>query len=378
MLTGSIRLGRVAGIPIGIHPLWLVVVAIITVSLGDGYYGTELPGTAPGWCYALGLASALLLFASVLLHELGHSLVARRVGVRIEEIDLWLLGGVAKMSGEPRSARDELRISAAGPAVSVALCGVFAALAVLVPGAAADALLSYLALVNGLVAAFNLLPALPLVGGRIAHALLWPRLGSRDRATRVAAGIGQVFGWAFGALGILATLAGAPGGLWLVVVGAFIVVAARAEAWRAQVHESVEGLRAHELMSAPVVSIPARASVAEAITAYAGMHPHAAFPVVDLRGRAIGLVTTRRLAAVPAAERASTLVAAIADRDADLLVEPDAALESLVGLEAFARVGRAVVLGTDRAPVGILSISEIQRRMEAARALGVGSARVPR
>lgn len=370
MFKGTIRVGRIAGIPIGIHPLWLVVVALLTVSLGGGYYRNEVAGAGAGWCYLLGLASALLLFASVLLHELGHSLVARRAGVEITEIDLWLLGGVARMRGDPHSARDELRIAAAGPAVSVALSLLFFGLGVVTPGQAPDALLGYLALVNGVIAAFNLLPALPLDGGRIAHALLWPRLGSRDRATRVAAALGQVFGWTFAALGLLSTFAGDGGGLWLVLVGGFLVVAARAEAWQAGVHEAVGGLRAADLMSSPVITIPADITVADAVREHAALHPHAAFPVVDPRGRAIGVVTLRRLAAVSPTERASTLVAAISDRDEELFVDADAEVTAVVQRVAFARVGRAVVVATDRRPLGVLSITEIERRMRATEALG--------
>jgi Zn-dependent protease len=375
MFKGSIRVGRVAGIPIGIHPLWLVIVVLLTLSLGGGYYQTELAGAAPAWWYVLGLASALLLFASVLLHELGHALVARRAGLEIAEIDLWLLGGVAQMRGDPHSARDELRISAAGPAVSVALCGLFVALGAVVPGKAPDALLGYLALVNGLVAVFNLLPALPLDGGRIAHALLWPRLGSRDRATRVAAGLGQVFGWAFVVLGVMSTLAGAPGGLWLALIGGFLVVAARSEAWRAGVHQAVGGLHAADLMSSPAISIPAAITAGEAIRSHAGIEPHAAFPVLDAQGRVVGVVTLRRLAAVPAPERDSTLVGAITDRDEELLVDPRAEVTKVVERPAFARVGRVVVLAADRSPLGMLSITEIQRRMQAADVLGAGPTR---
>ena len=121
----SIRIARIAGIPVGISPLWLIIVALITWSLGAGYYPGEVHGIAPLASYALGLGSALLLFASILAHEFGHALVARRRGVKIEEIDLWLLGGVARMSGRPQSASDELSFALAGPAVTAVVAAVF-------------------------------------------------------------------------------------------------------------------------------------------------------------------------------------------------------------------------------------------------------------
>src|ERR1035438_4803576 len=121
----SFRIARIAGIPVGVSPWWLVIVALITWSLGASYFPEEISGIAPGASYALGLASALLLFASILAHEFGHAIVARRHGVKIEEIDLWLLGGIARMSGSPKTAGDELRFALAGPAVTAVVAGIF-------------------------------------------------------------------------------------------------------------------------------------------------------------------------------------------------------------------------------------------------------------
>ena len=129
----SFRIARIAGIPVGVSPLWLIIVALITWSLGAGYYPGQVHGITPAASYALGLASALLLFASILAHEFGHALVARRRGVKIEEIDLWLLGGVARMSGQPKTAGDELRFALAGPAVTAVIAATFGALALALP-----------------------------------------------------------------------------------------------------------------------------------------------------------------------------------------------------------------------------------------------------
>ena len=194
----SFRVARIAGIPVGISPLWLIIVALITWSLGAAYYPNEVHGIAPATAYALGLASALLLFASILAHEFGHALVARRRGVEIEEIDLWLLGGVARMSGRPRRARDELSFALAGPAVTAVIAAIFGAVALALPAsapAALRALVGYQAEINLLILGFNLIPAFPLDGGRVARALLWLRSGNLAAATDTAARLGRVFGY---------------------------------------------------------------------------------------------------------------------------------------------------------------------------------------
>jgi Zn-dependent protease len=216
MSLRSIRLGRLAGIPIGLQPLWLLIVALITWGLGDAYYPDEVPGIAPAAAYALGLVTALLLFASILLHELGHAVVARRHGVEIEEIDLWLLGGVARMKGYPHGAGDELRFALAGPAVTLVVAAVFWLLAAALPAstpAAIEALIAYQAFVNTVILVFNLLPAFPLDGGRIARALIWSRTRDMDRATSIAATIGRGFAYAMIALGLVGAAAGGAGGL---------------------------------------------------------------------------------------------------------------------------------------------------------------------
>jgi Zn-dependent protease len=228
----SVRIGRLAGIPIGIQPLWLMIVALITWQLGAAYYPDAVDGIAPLAAYALGLLSALLLFASILLHELGHAVVARRHGVEIEEIDLWLLGGVARMSGQPRTAGDELRFAIAGPAVTLAIAVLFGAIALGLSSSGATALravVEYQAFVNTAILVFNMVPAFPLDGGRVARALLWGWTHDLGRATAAAAAAGRALGYAMIALGVFATAAGAFGGIWLALVGFFVVVAARAE-----------------------------------------------------------------------------------------------------------------------------------------------------
>jgi Zn-dependent protease len=362
----SFRVGRLAGIPIGVQPLWLVIVALIAWSLGAVYYPDRVPGIAPVAAYSLGLLSALLLFASILLHELGHSVVARRHGVEIEEVDLWLLGGVARMKGYPKTAGDELRFALAGPAVTLAIALGFAALALVLPASTPDtlrALVDYQLFVNAAVLVFNLLPAFPLDGGRVARALLWARSDDLRRATAAAAAIGRGFGYGMIGLGALAALGGAVGGVWLAVVGFFVVLAARAEESGLRVRTAFSGREAGRLMSFPAVSIPAQSSVAEALERCFLRYGYTAFPVVD-GGRPVGLIDVRQVERVPPSRRAATSVEEVAVSDPALIVDEHQDVAELIERPAFQREGRAVVR-TEDGRLGLLSITDVNRTLRA-------------
>jgi Zn-dependent protease len=364
----SWRIGRLAGIPIGISPLWLLIVALITWSLGASYYPDEIDGIAPGSAYLLGLASALLLFASILLHELGHAIVARRRGVRVEGIDLWLLGGVSRLKDSPHRPGDELRYAVAGPAVTVAVAGLFGAASAALPSsapAAVRALVEYQFVVNSLILVFNLIPAFPLDGGRILRAVLWGRLGDMGRATSRAAAVGRGFAYAFVALGILGTLAGAPAGLWLALIGFFLILAGRAEEGQQEIDAVFEGHEARELMAFPAVTIPAETTVEEAAQSFFARYRYRSFPVIA--GRVpVGLVAIDRVEAMTPADRRERTVGEIAERDPDLFINEHADIAALVGRPAFLRAGRAVVL-TESDGVGILSATDVQRALRASR-----------
>jgi Zn-dependent protease len=362
----SIRIGRLAGIPIGVQPLWLAVVALITWSLGAVYYPDRVSGIAPVAAYGLGLLSALLLFASILLHELGHAVVARRHGVAIEEIDLWLLGGVARMKGYPKTAGDELRFALAGPAVTLAIAAGFGALAAALPASAPGALravLDYQAYINTAILVFNLLPAFPLDGGRVARALIWARNGDLTRATATAASIGRGFGYGMIGLGVFATAAGAVGGLWLALVGFFVIVAARAEEGGLRVRTAFSGREAGRLMSYPAVAIPGDLSVEDAIAKFFVPYRYTAFPVLEGE-RPVGLIDVGAVERVPPARRARTTVSEVAFLDPELLVGEHEDVAELIGRPAFQRVGRAVVRAA-RGGVGILSITDVNRVLRA-------------
>jgi Zn-dependent protease len=370
----SIRVGRLAGIPIGVQPLWIVIVALITWSLGAVYYPDAVSGIAPAAAYGLGLLSALLLFASILLHELGHAVVARRHGVAIEEIDLWLLGGVARMKGYPKTAGDELRFALAGPAVTLAIAAGFGALALALPSSAPAALravVDYQAYVNAAILVFNLLPAFPLDGGRVARSLIWARKGDLGRATALAASIGRGFGYGMIGLGVLAAAAGAVGGIWLALIGFFVIVAARAEEGGLRVRTAFSGREASRLMSYPALAIPADVSLEDAVAEYFVPYRYTAFPVLD-GGRPVGLIDVGAVERVPPRRRASTTVGEVAAVDPELIVDEHEDVAELLGRPAFQRLGRAVVL-VRRGGVGLLSITDVNRVLRALELAGPAS-----
>lgn len=377
-MRSTLRVGRLAGVPIGVHPLWLLVVALITLALGRDYFPSQVPGLSDGAAYLLGLAAALTLFAGILLHELGHAVVARRHGLHIEEIDLWLLGGVARMTGEPRVPGDELRFALAGPAVTAGVLALFGALRLLLGAAMPDALrafVDYQLYVNAAILGFNLLPAFPLDGGRVARSLLWRHLGDRERATALAARGGRGFGAAMIVFGVLSVASGAADGLWFALIGAFLIVAAGAEAQQSELKRTFVGRTAGDLMVAPVVTLPIDISLQEAVTSGFTRHLFSAFPVVSDDGRTLGMLTIDDVRNMPAGERAFRSVREAATLDRALLVSRDTSLVELFSRPAFLRVGRAAVVDPFERPLGIVSVTDVQRRLRADALLGAPDVR---
>ncbi len=365
----SVRIARIAGIPVGVSPWWLAIVALITWTLGSSYFPEQVPGISPAAAYGLGLASALLLFASILVHEFGHAIVARRHGIEVEEIDLWLLGGVSRMRGEAHEAGDELRYALAGPAMTAVIAGLFGLVLVLLPAGTppvVSALVEYQAIVNCMILVFNLLPAFPLDGGRVLRALLWRRRGEIGPATETAAAVGRVFGYVLVGLGLLELLNGYPQGLWLSLIGLFLVAAAQAEASAEQLKLAFAGAPARSMMSSPAVTMPVATPLARAVEDYFVPYGYESFPVVDDDGRLVGLLTLARVrAASGARERLSA--GELADRDPQLVVDAETEITKLLETPAFARRGRAVVVDAAHRPIGLVSMTDVERSFRARR-----------
>ena len=258
MMTSSITLGRIAGIRIGIHWSWLVVFGLITWSLATAVFPDQNPGLGDSTYVVMALVAAVLFFTSLLLHELGHAFQARREGMEIDGITLWLFGGVAQFRGMFPTAGAEFRIAIAGPLVSLVLGAGFVGIAVAIAGVEeVDGIAAWLGYINLALLVFNLLPALPLDGGRVLRSALWAARGDFSWATRVAATIGRAFGALFIAGGLaLFFWESGTSGLWLAFLGWFLFGAASEEARYAQVHRAFAGLRVRDLM------IPAPTTIA--------------------------------------------------------------------------------------------------------------------
>ena len=364
-MSTTFRIGRFAGIDVGAHWSWLLVVALIVWSLSAGVFPQANPGLDDRTYLVMAIVAALGFFVSILLHELGHAVQARRDGVAVDGITLWVFGGVARMSGQPPSAMAELRVALAGPAVSLVLGVVFllAALALALPPAV-DGTLFWLAQMNLYLLAFNLLPAFPLDGGRVARALLWARRGSFVSATRTASAVGRGFAQLFIVGGLaLAIFVGDFGGLWLAFIGWFLLAAAEAERALAVAGDAVEGLRVWQLMVRDPVTVPPDATVEELVTDVFLPTRHTAFPVVD-GGRVAGIVSFRDALALPRSAWATTPVSAIMETAAEACVDPAAPLAEVLPRLAAGRVRRLLVCRDGRL-YGLLSLTDVMRVLEA-------------
>jgi Zn-dependent protease len=278
MFSSTFTLGRIAGIPIGVNWTWLAVFALFVWSLAAQQFPSSLPGRSAAAYTAMGIAAALLFFGSLILHEIGHALQAAREGVRIEGITLWLFGGVAKIKDDFPSAGAELRIAVAGPLVTLMLAGAFALGAIGGPSSGAvHEVLLWLGVVNLTLLVFNLVPAMPLDGGRVLRAALWARSGDRPSATHRATRIGTMLAAIMIVLGVLEALAGGLGGIWLAVIGWFILEAGRAEEQYVLVHDRLAGVTTAALMTRAPVTVEPDVSLADVVAALTGTSRHTAY-----------------------------------------------------------------------------------------------------
>ncbi|RKN40441.1 site-2 protease family protein [Streptomyces hoynatensis] len=369
MLT-TFPLGRIAGIRIGVNWSVLVIFAVIAFGLAAG----RLPDLYPGRSWVLytlvGLATALVFFASLLAHEVAHALVARRNGVGVDSIVLWLLGGATQLRGEAPRPAAELRISGVGPLVSLVLGGLFVLLTWLLDLASAAGPIveaaAWLALINLLLAAFNVIPAAPLDGGRMLRSLLWWRTGDRLRAALGASLAGRVFGWLLLALGIFWFLwTAALGALWLALIGWFLALAATDEARQARVRQTLGGVVVRQTMTPDPVTVPTGLTVDRFLAERGFAYRHSAFPVTGNGGRAVGLLTRARADGVRAERQPDTTVGEVMLPLAEARVTgPDERLSDVLpGLEA--RPERRLLVLEDRRVIGIVSPADINRTLEA-------------
>lgn len=364
------QIGRLLGIPLRIHLSWLIIFGLVTWSLAAGYFPAVVPDM-PAWSYwARAVIAAAMLFASVILHELGHSLMARRHGVPIAGITLFVFGGVSEMKEEPRTPGQELQIAIVGPAISVLLAVVFTvAGGFLGARGFAGAIVGYLAWINLLLAIFNMLPAFPLDGGRVLRAILWHWQGDMVQATRTAAHTGRVLAFAMMGLGVFQVFNGHLGGLWLLLIGWFIMQAGSAGAVQASLRQALGGLKVGDVMTTDVKTVEATTSVADVIEAYFIRHTYGGYPV-ERRGEVIGLITLHELRNVPPDRRREVPVETImVPLSAGLVVDPEAPVLDAFTRMASTRTGRLLILDGTRLG-GLITLRGIAQLAQVRGSLG--------
>jgi Zn-dependent protease/CBS domain-containing protein len=364
-VTSSIELGRIFGIRIGINWSWLVIFALILWTLAAGIFPETNPGLSDGTYLGMAIAASLLFFISLLLHELGHAVQARREGMEIDGITLWLFGGVARFKGMFPSAGAEFRIAIAGPLVTLALGLLFVLGAWLVSGEqTVDGVAAWLGYINLMLLVFNLLPALPLDGGRVLRSALWRARNDFRWATRVAASVGRGFGYLLIAGGVaLFIFQGSFSGAWLAFIGWFLLQAATSEDQYAVVSEALSGLRVRDLMVRDPVTVQADMSLGRFMDEVAWNRRFTTYPVMD-DGRVVGLLSFRCVAEVPRAEWDQRTVRECMTERAKvpILDEEEPAVEALAELSE-ADVHRGLVVDGERL-VGLISITDLARALE--------------
>jgi Zn-dependent protease/CBS domain-containing protein len=362
--TDHVQIARVIGIPIYLHFSWLIIFGLIAWTLSTGYFPAQAPDLPASSSWAKGLVASLLFFVSIVLHELGHAVVALRQGLRTRSITLFVFGGVAELEKDPKDGRAELWMAAAGPLVSLALAGLFYALASLpFLGASAAAVAKYLALINLMLGLFNLVPAFPMDGGRLLRGALWGPLG-KARATRIASGAGTYFAFFLIFAGVFSLLRGdSLGGLWYILIGWFIKDASWASYQQVRLDEVLRGVTVRDAMVEAVATIPGSGSVAEAAREYFMRTGYGSYPVT--RGEAIvGLLCLKDVLRLSAEEREATSVqGAMRPLTEALITDPDVPLPVAIARMAQAGTARLLVMHADRL-LGLLTMNEVIRRLK--------------
>lgn len=375
---GSITLFHFRGIRVSVDWSWFIVLFLVILYMADFFEGLlGEGGTTP---FLFGVLSAIGFFGSILLHEFGHAVAARRNGIGITGIQLWIFGGMARMDREADTPGTELKVALAGPAVTFAIVVVLAAVGIVGVGwtefreaavqetrsdaSAVMALIAWLVTINALVLVFNLLPAYPMDGGRVAKAIAWWRSGDRNSATRFAANLGRVFGYLFIGAGIALAFSGrAFTGIWLAFVGMIINGSARGAAMQTAITSRIGDVRVADVMDREPVAIPGDLSVEQALDEYFLRYRWPWFPVVDAGRRFLGLIERDRADEVPELDRAGSHVSDLVDHDIGLFVRDDTPLDSLLANQNLRRLGALMAVDAEGRLSGVVTIEQVGRAL---------------
>jgi Zn-dependent protease len=371
----SIRIGRVFGVQISLHPSWFVIALIVTYTMAAGRLPAAYPGWGEGLYWVVGAVISLLFFGSVLAHELSHAVLARRFGLRVRDITLFIFGGAASLEGDPERPRDEALIAAAGPLTSLAIGGVLLGVDVVVGQPQLAAIVGWLGFINITLGLFNLIPGFPMDGGRILRAILWKVRGDRIAATRNAAAVGRLFGYLLIGAGVFLIFQGLSpfNGVWLALIGWFLSNAAESTVAQMSVEHSLRGIKVRDVMESDPASISPNESVADLVNERLIRGEHRSFLVRHPDGDLAGIVTLSDVRRMPRENWDVARVTNIMTRYADLAtIGPDAELEAGLKLLQEREVNQLpVVTDEGRTVLGLLTRAGILRLIDARMRLGV-------
>jgi Zn-dependent protease/predicted transcriptional regulator len=375
MFKNSVEVMDLLGFKVRIDPSWLLIAALIIWSLSSAYFPAELPGLSYYSYLALGTFAMLGLFASLILHELAHSLVARRYGLRVGNITLFIFGGVAELEQEPRSPQSEFWIAIAGPAMSLALAVIAEiitqSLASLNVSPPLTAVFAYLAWINLILALFNLVPAFPLDGGRVLRAVLWHVKQDVFTATRIASAFGSAFGYLLIALGVFSLFsASTVGGLWQILIGFFVLQASRSAYQQLLISSALKEQTVRELMTTNVHAANLTDTVQELVDNVVLKHNVSFVPVTD-SGRLVGLVSLATLEEIDRRDWNKTRLSdVVVASDETNTVVPDTPTE-----EVFATMlksgQRKLLVAEQGRLVGLLALSDLTTYLSIRSGLGL-------
>jgi Zn-dependent protease len=375
-MRGSLRLGRIAGIDISIHFTWILAFLIITWSLAEVFFKSNFPSWQAYAYWTAGASGAILLFLSVLIHELAHSLVAQARGMSVSSITLFIFGGVSSLKDEPPKAGTEFMMAIAGPATSFILGGIFIGIYFLVRGQQnfIEALMYYLGWTNLALATFNLLPGFPLDGGRVLRSFLWRTTGDLAKATNISAIVGKILGWLFVIFGVIWMLFTGDyiSGIWISIIGIFINSAAESSRQNVNLKEQLKGVRVAQVMDVNIETISSKATVSELVRDIFMQRRRRAIPVVD-GDRLAGMVVISDVKRVPQEKWTDTYVEQIMTSNPMRSVRPEDDLNDALQLIVEHDLNQVVVLSQGKL-VGLLSRADIINFLQLRKELNIKSA----
>jgi Zn-dependent protease len=376
---GSIQLARIFGIRVGVSVSWFFVLFFLIFFLSQYFH--EVLGGSSSTAYLVAVGGALGYFASLILHELGHALVSRRLGIPILGIDLWFFGGMAKPAREPETPREEFMVSAAGPAVTFLVCVLCSLAAYAVASGhlndallarkgftttPALALLAWLAFINSALLIFNLVPAFPLDGGRIARAAIWWRTGDRHRGTRITGRAGQVFAIALGLVGLLGLVSGSGYGLFTLVLGLILYQASGGAVMQGALGQRIQSVKVVDIMDREPPTMLPELKLLDAQEQFFQRYRRPWFAVVDHARHFLGVVRSERIDQEIAAGRPALEVGDVLEQDLAVRIDEQEPLESLLRSEGLGRLGGMVAVDADGVLRGVVTVAQIRQALRPA------------